>query len=441
MTGATATTEQPTIELNAEAFADSLAEQLLPRVGEAVDERMGPYREQIAAQVQERLTEMGLVDDTGAVIRPPTEADQRHSLEASIDPTAHNPRAIGASLDGRFESFADYMRAVAISGQRKGTDERLQFISDSGDIKADLSGSELATGGALVPEEFRAQLMQIGLQESSIRRRCTQIPLGSSKMRLPALRDTDHSGNTVFGGVRAYWTKPGQAITESEPSFMERVLDASGLKILTDIENELMSDSFISAEAFLVQMWSQAIPWFEEQAFLNGDGVGQPLGITNSAARIGVSRATSNEVNIADLANMEARMLPSSLGRAVWVFSPQVLPQLTQLESTGGAQVLVRNLGTDNVRAVGSVLGYPFIINEHAATLGSANDIMFVDWNFYLIGDRQALSIASSPHAKFAEDITVFRGVERLDAMPWVDSPITPANGGDTLSPIVGLDA
>ena len=289
-----------------------------------------------------------------------------------------------------------------------------------------------------MPEEFRAQLLTLGLEASRIRPLCMRIPMGSSSIRIPAVKDDDRSAGSVFGGVRGYWTAAGGTINESEPAFAQVGLNAKGLKFYTELENELIADSFTSAEALVVAMIGMAEPWFFDQAVIGGSGTGEPLGVTNAAARIGVTRGTSNEVNLVDVANMYARMLPSSLGRAVWIISPAVLAQLMMPESTAGAQVFWPDL-TQGLRM--RLGGNPVIISEHVPDLGSANDIMFVDFGFYLVGDRQALSLATSPHFKFQNDITAVRGVERIDGQPWVQSALTPANGGDTLSPIVGLAA
>ena len=55
----------------------------------------------------------------------------------------------------------------------------------------------------------------------------------------------------------------------------------------------------------------------------------------------------------------------------------------------------------------------------------------------YLIGDRQTMSLESSPHVKFTSDRTTYRIIQRNDGRPWIQSAITPKNGGPTLSPFV----
>lgn len=426
-----AETDAPTLE----AVASSVVERLGVRMDERVDRTV---TEQVKAQVTKTLEEMGFgADDEGHITRPPQQRDAleltRHDLLAATDPTKRNPYAPGARSDGKFRSFGEFLRVAIKDGRRGGgTDDRLQYIGDDGTIRADLGGGDLSTGGALVPEEFRAELLRLSLQPASIRRLAFQIPMSAAKISLPAIRDTSHATN-VFGSVRAYWTKSGQAPPESQPELMKVSLEAFGLKLLTDIENELLADSFISAEALLAQLWAEAVPFFEEQAFIRGGGVGQPIGILNADALVSTTRNTAGHITVTDLGLMEARFLPGSRGRGVYMAHPSVLADLMTL-TNGGVQVWHRDL----TLPIPDVLnGRPLIINEHMSALGTVGDIALVDWKYYLIGDRQALSIDASAHAKFENGITVVRGTERLDGRPWLNSALTPAQGSATLSPFV----
>lgn len=446
------------------ALAEGISSRILPRVDERVERAVAEaidgegFPEQLAARVRENL-------NLSELTRPIVEAQVSETLEAGnvpdafkrafngappeatnpsimpdylLDPSKPNPFAVGAQLNGRFASWGDYLRAVAQYGQRAGRDERLMFIAQSGEFRADLSGESLATGGALVPEEFRAALLEISMNTALIRPRAFNLPMSSPRIRIPALTDTDHSAN-LWGGVTGNWTAPGVTITESEPRFEQVALDADALKLYTEVQNELLADSFISVEALLIRMFGAANTFFEEKEFIGGDGVGKPLGFRNAAAKVSVTRAGAGAVAISDLADMVARILPASFGSAVWLVAPDVMAELLQIESTAGAQSIIRNIATEGV--ITTIYGRPVIVNEHIPTLGSADDVMLVDLGYYLIGDRQAQSISSSPHARFQDDLTAFRAVSRVAGMPWVTEAITPANGGSTLSPFVSLAA
>lgn len=87
-----------------------------------------------------------------------------------------------------------------------------------------------------------------------------------------------------------------------------------------------------------------------------------------------------------------------------------------------------------------SIFGRPLIITEKSGVLGSRGDLAFTDLSYYLVGDRQTMTADSSTDYRFGSDQTTFRIIQRVDGRPWIQSPITPANGSaNTLSPFVEL--
>ena len=64
--------------------------------------------------------------------------------------------------------------------------------------------------------------------------------------------------------------------------------------------------------------YNEQLAWFEDYAFLRGDGTGKPLGAAVCPAAIGVTRSTTNTFKLADAATMLGRLLPGwSLGWAL----------------------------------------------------------------------------------------------------------------------------
>ena len=131
-------------------------------------------------------------------------------------------------------------------------------------------------------------------------------------------------------------------------------------------------------------------------------------------------------------------MLPGSLNRAVWIASIDTFPQLAVMElSTGSPAVWINNGMSEGPPM--TLLGRPVIFTEKVPGLGTTGALNFVDFGYYLIGDRQVMSAMSSPHFKFQNDLTAYRIIERVDGRPWLESAITPKNNTDTLSPFVSL--
>jgi HK97 family phage major capsid protein len=329
--------------------------------------------------------------------------------------------------------FSDFLEAAITLLAGKGGDVRLKDMSEL--IPGD--------GGVLVPEEFRAELMMLALEEAVIRSRARVIPMGSSSLRYPTIRDTSHATN-VFGGMSGTWVAEGGSVSSAtnQPSFSSVRLVANKLTAYSVASNELLSDSAISLEALILSLYPQAVAYFEDDAFINGTGVGQPLGIINAAALVSIAKETGQAATTLvweNLLNMYARMLPSSIGRAVWIAHNDVFPQLAVLAlsvGTGGGPVWMGNgVGSPPI----TILGRPVIFTEKAQTLGTAGDIFFVDLSHYLIGDRQALTMNRSEHVLFTTDEIVWRFIQRLDGRPWLTSALTPRNGSNTVSPYLNL--
>ena len=349
---------------------------------------------------------------------------------------AYEPDAPGATLDGHFKRIADFYRGIDWQ-TREGRIERLLTDSQT-KVLGETQGD---AGGFLVPEEFRVQLLSLALESSVVRPRATVIPMTGQKIRIPAIRDTTHA-STVYGGIQAYWTPESGSFTQTEPTFSQVALEAKKLMGGTRVGNELVKDSAISLESLLNRMFAEAIAYFEDDAFIAGIGGGQPLGILNADAMISVAKETGQAATTIvweNLVKMYSRMLPASLGRAVWYANNDVFPQLATMAlsvGTGGSAVWINN-GAAGPPA--TILGRPVIFTEKAETLGTAGDICLMDPSYYLIGDRQTLEVASSMHVRFNTDETDWRFIQRLDGRPWIDSALTPRNGSNTVSPFVNL--
>jgi len=333
--------------------------------------------------------------------------------------------------NGKFKSFGEFAKSIHDKSIGNNNDVRLKALNEG-------SGE---AGGFLVPEEFRAELLSLALEEAVVRPRATVIPMASNTIKIPRIKDTSHASN-VHGGVTANWTEEAGSYTASEPDFAQFQLTAKKLTGYTQASDELVQDSAIALESLLINLFGSAIRHFEEKAFIGGTGAGDPEGILNSDALISVAKETgqtATTVVYENIIKMYTRMLPSSHNKAVWICHPDVLGQLMQMAlnvGTGGSAIWVNN-AVDSVPM--TIFGRPVLLTEHAKTLGTVGDIYYADLSYYYIGDRNGLSIASSPHYRFANGETVWRFTERLDGGMILDSAITPENGSNTTSPIVAL--
>jgi HK97 family phage major capsid protein len=375
-----------------------------------------------------------------AGLNPGRNADARYNAKYGL----FSPRAVGAKLDKEFTgqmAASDFFTTIWHNAPRDAeTNLRLNRIRNA------FSSEIPSEGGFLIPETLRSELLRLSLETSIVRPRARTIPMESLRVPFPAIDETSHA-SSVYGGIVAYWTEEGAALTASSATFGRIVLEAKKLTTYTEVPNELLADSIGSFEAFINQIFPEAMGFYEDIAFIKGSGVGEPLGVldANNTAMVVVNKESAQDplsIVWENIVKMYSRMLPQSLGRAVWIATIDAMPQLATMAlavGTGGGPIWLTN-GQDGFPM--QILGRPVIFTEKApATVGSQGDLSFVDLSMYLIGDRQAMSAMSSPHYKFANDVTAFRITQRLDGRPWVQSAITPQNGGPTLSPYVQLQS
>ncbi len=373
-------------------------------------------------------------------------------LSAKPGMNTYNRRAPGASADGIFEDASEFFRATWHHSRR---------LKDWGDLEPKVNklrdiqnsyGSEVpGDGGFLIPEELRSEILQVALEEAVMRPLATVIPMSSARVPIPSIDDTSHQ-SSILGGVVGYWTEEAAGLTESQASFSRVVLDAKKLTVYAEVPNELLMDA-PAFEGFFSNTFPTAITWFEDAGFLTGTGVGEPQGYVNSPVAIqqavlaGQNSGNGATITWENIVAMYSRMLPSSLGRAVWVCSNDTFPQLATMAlsvGTGGGPVWIGNMAGGQGGASSpplTLLGCPIKISEKVGPLGTPGDVAFIDPKYYLIGDRMEMQVSASEHYKFANDKTAYRVVSRVDGRPWLQSPITPKNGGPSLSPVVLLAA
>lgn len=394
----------------------------------------------IATQVRDEVQRVTaeFLKENGQVNRP--------SLSVSspqVDPKAakagtYNAKAMGAALDSEFESAAEFFQLIwhARNGHRDAKEQaKIQRI------RAAFSSNVPSEGGFLIPETLRAELLALSLEAAVIRPLARVVPMESLRVPYPMVDSTTNQGS-VHGGIVTYWTEESARLQRSAAKFGRVVLDAKKLTAYAVVPNELISDSAISFEAYVRSAFPEALAFGEDVAFFNGSGVGEPLGFMGSTAMVSVAKETSQAADTIvweNVVKMYSRMLPSSLNRAVWIASPSVFPALATMAlsvGTGGSAVWLNN-GVEGPPM--TILGRPVIFSEKGKQLGDAGDLVFADLGYYLIGDRQVMSASSSEHINFDTDETAFRFIQRVDGRPWIQSAITPQNGGDTLSPFVQI--
>jgi len=313
-------------------------------------------------------------------------------------------------------------------------------------IQAAASGMSEGTpsdGGFALQPEFANEILQRAYEMGQVLSRVNKKPIGanSNGMKINAVDETSRATGSRFGGVQMYWANEADTATAKKPKLRQMDLNLHKLLGIWYLTDELIQDT-TALSGLANDAFSQEVVFMVEDAILNGNGTGQPLGLNNSGAVVVVSKESgqaANTVVVANLSKMYGRLWSRSMSNAVWFINQDVIQQLFQL--TLGNYPVYLPAGGVSASPYATIFGRPVIPIEYAASLSSQGDISLIDLSQYLLIDKGGAQQAQSVHVRFLNDETAFRITYRVDGQPIWNSPLTPKNGTNTLSPFVTLQA
>lgn len=272
----------------------------------------------------------------------------------------------------------------------------------------------------LLPLQQEESIFQVPVEVGGMFQFARRYSVRGRSIRLPYLVQTDATtSNRPMAGI-ADVTIVGEAgsKTEFEPKFDQRLLIAYKYAGYTEIADETLADDMTGDLAPTIQsvIGGQIINKINEDITFDGTGSSMPLGAFNNAnaALYKVARKTANSFKVEDAFNMYARHV---LGpQSAWFIHPSVVPQLMNLSLSGTTLVsFVTNL---QGRPQMQLLGLPIIVTPLMAVLGAQGDVALGNGAFYAMALRTALTIESSIHYRFRNDITAYRFFARGGGIP-----------------------
>ena len=342
---------------------------------------------------------------------------------------------------GGFESFGHRLQAVAEAGSSRGAPDHRLLAGPTG-----LGETVASDGGFIVGVDQGRTIMERVYDVGNILGRVTRIPIttDANGTKLPAIDETSRVDGSRFGGIRGYWVEEAGSITASAPKLRVNSLTLKKVAALVYVTDEMLQDAG-QLQAWIMQHLPDELVFKIEDAIVNGDGVGKPLGWKNSDAVVSVAKESGQAATTFVYKNavkMWSRMWARSRATSIWLINQDVEPQLYQMTlpvGTGGSAVFLP-AGGASASPFASLFGRPIVPAEYCATLGSVGDVQLVDPSQYTLIDKGGVQIASSMHVQFLTDQMCFRFLMRVDGLPNWNSPLTPKSGStNTLSPFVTL--
>ena len=300
-------------------------------------------------------------------------------------------------------------------------------------------------GGFLVDKPLSSTIFEKVYNNGQLASRCFRLPVGanSNGFKIPYIDESSRAAGSRHGGVQAYWLAEGGTKTGSKPKFGLAEFDLKKLAALVYSTDELMQDA-VALDAYVSRAVSDELAFKLDDAILNGDGAGKPLGILNSGSLVTVAKEalqTADTIVYENIVKMWSRLHAPSMANSVWIANQDIIPSLTTMSlavGTGGAPVYLPANGASGM-PYQTLMGRPIIFVEQAQTVGDVGDLVLADLSQYYLAEKGGTQFAMSIHVEFIDDETVLRWVYRADGMPIWSTALTPANGSNTQSPFVAL--
>ena len=261
-----------------------------------------------------------------------------------------------------------------------------------------------AHGGYLVPEEYDSRLIDVLNEECIMRRLGTHITTSG-----------EHKINIAGTKPAAAWIEEGGQLSFGDATFDQIIMDAHKLHIAIKVTEELLYDNAFNLESYIITQFGKALANAEEEAFINGDGVGKPLGLlaTEGGAEIGGTTATADEITYDDLVDLVYSLKRPYRKGAAFLTNDQTIGYLRKLKDKNG-----HPLWHDSVEdgEPGRILGYKVYTSPYFPVMTAGLPaIAFGDYSYYNIGDRGTRSFAELKELFAGNGMVGFVAKERVD--------------------------
>lgn len=256
-----------------------------------------------------------------------------------------------------------------------------------------------ADGGYLVPEEYDHRLIDVLTEENIMRGIVTKITTSG-----------EHKINIAATKPAAAWIEEGEALSFGDATFEQKILDAHKLHVAIKITEELLYDNAFGLENYIITEFGKALANAEEDAFLNGDGVGKPTGIfdkTKGGESIGTLTAALKSDDILDLIYKLKRPYRKN---ASFIMNDATLAQIRKLKDNNGQYLWQPSYQANEPD---KILGY----NIRTSAFAPTDAIAFGDYKYYNIGDRGSRSFKQLNELFAGNGMIGYVAKERVDGL------------------------
>ena len=316
--------------------------------------------------------------------------ERQEALDAELSKPVNTPLtskpASSPSQDTKTGRASDAYKAGMLTALRSNFKQISNVLQEGVD----------ADGGYLVPDEYDHRLVDVLTEENIMRKLGHKITTSG-----------EHKINIAATKPAAAWIEEGGALSFGDATFDQILLDAHKLHVAIKVTEELLYDNAFNLESYIIDMFGKALANAEEDAFLNGSGVGQPLGLF-AATGGGTAAISTAALTADDVIKLVYALKRPYRKNAKFIMNDQTIASIRQLKDNNGAYMWQPSLIAGEPD---KLLGY----DVYTSPFCPAGKIAFGDYSYYNIGDRGTRSFKQLTELFAGNGMIGYVAKERVD--------------------------
>ena len=317
--------------------------------------------------------------------------EQMEAMEAEMNRPVNTPIVTKPVSDKQMPEkkgrAADAYKAAMLDALRSGF-KRVSNVLQEG-VDTD--------GGYLVPEEYDNRLIEVLGEENIMRKLGTRITTSG-----------EHKINIAATKPAASWIEEGGALSFGDATFEQILMDAHKLHVAIKVTEELLYDNAFGLENYIITQFGKALANAEEDAFLNGDGVGKPLGLFAASGGGQIAETLTAAIKADDIINLVYALKRPYRKNASFIMNDKNIAAIRKLKDNNGAYIWQPSAQAGEPDRL---FGYPV----HTSAYAPEDAIAFGDYKYYNIGDRGTRSFKQLTELFAGNGMIGYVAKERVD--------------------------